>query len=329
VRGVGRGVRERLPHGELIPRSCYAPRTPRPVPHMKKLLLQLDSSRLPSVFDPVVADDSGADEIMSYGGVAEGDVRDLIHGCIFTRGPKDLRHTAVFIGGADMAAGERLLQAAQAAFFGPFRVSLMLDSNGSNTTAVAAVAKIIQTVGDVRGKRVTVTAGTGPVGMRAAGLFAKAGADVCITSRRATDGEQASAAIARRFGGTVRSCELRDPANAEKALKGAEVLLNCGPAGVMIVPRGAWANRPGLRVAADLNAVPPLGVEGIEVNDDGVERDGVVVFGALGIGNFKMKVHKASIARLFQRSDLVLDAETIADVAQEIIGGVGREARRA
>ena len=296
---------------------------------MRKLLLQLDSSRLPSVFDRVVAYDGGADEIMSYGGVAENDVRDLIHGCIFTRGPKDLKRTAVFIGGADMAAGERLLEAGRAAFFGPFRVSLMLDSNGSNTTAVAAVAKIIQTVGDVRGKRTVVTAGTGPVGMRAAGLFAKAGADVCITSRRAADGEQASAAITERFGGKVRSCELRDPANAEKALKGAAVLLNCGPAGVMIVPRSAWANRPGLQVAADLNAVPPLGVEGIEVNDDGVEREGVTVFGALGIGNFKMKVHKACIARLFERNDLVLDAETIADVAREIIGDAGRGARRA
>src|SRR5438093_11734412 len=74
---------------------------------MHKLLLQLDSSRLPSVFDRVVAYDGGADEVMSYGGIAEADVRDLIHGCIFTRGPKDLKNTAVFVGGADIAVGER------------------------------------------------------------------------------------------------------------------------------------------------------------------------------------------------------------------------------
>jgi len=103
--------------------------------------------------------------------VVEGDVRDLVHGAIFTRGLKDLKHTAVFIGGADMAAGERLLAAARAAFFGPFTVSVMLDSNGSNTTAVAAVAKVIQTVGDVTGARAVVTAGTGPVGQRVAGLL--------------------------------------------------------------------------------------------------------------------------------------------------------------
>src|SRR5205823_14520476 len=99
-------------------------------PLMRKLLLQLDSSRLPSVFDRVVAHDGGADEVMSYGGIVEADVRDLMHGCTFTRAPKTLKNTAGFIGGADMAAGERLLAAAQQAFFGPFRVSLMLDSNG-------------------------------------------------------------------------------------------------------------------------------------------------------------------------------------------------------
>ncbi|HEY9448489.1 MAG TPA: methylene-tetrahydromethanopterin dehydrogenase N-terminal domain-containing protein, partial [Gemmatimonadaceae bacterium] len=104
---------------------------------MKRLLLQLDSARLPSVFDQVVAYDSGVDNVMSYGGVGEGDVRDLIHGCIFTRGPKDLKNTAVFIGGSDIALGGQILVAAERAFFGPFRVSVMLDSNGSNTTAAA------------------------------------------------------------------------------------------------------------------------------------------------------------------------------------------------
>src|SRR6266853_770528 len=212
---------------------------------MRKLLLQLDSSRLPSAFDRVVAYDSGADEVMSYGGVTEADVRDLIHGCIFTRGPKDLKNTAVFVGGSDIAVGEQLLAAATNAMFKPFSVSAMLDSNGSNTTAVAAEA--------------------------------------------------------------IRACER------------AELILNAGPAGVMLVPKQAWANRPGLKVVADVNAVPPLGIEGVEAMDDGVTKDGVVCFGALAIGNLKMKVHKACIARLFERNDLVLDAETIADVARELM----------
>ena len=285
---------------------------------MRKLLLQLDSSKLPSVFDRVVGYDGGAEDVMSYGGITEADVRDLIYGCIFTRGPKDLKHTAVFIGGSDMAVGEVLLAAAKRAFFGPFTVSLMLDSNGSNTTAVAAVAKMLQAAGDVRGKRVLIVAGTGPVGIRAAGLFARAGAEVIITSRKAEAGERARDLVAKRFGGTVRAVTMPDAAEAVRVCKDAELVLNAGPAGVMLVPKQAWANRPRLKVIADVNAVPPLGVEGVEPMDDGVTKDGVRCFGALAIGNLKMKVHKACVARLFERNDLVLDAETIADVAREL-----------
>jgi hypothetical protein len=285
---------------------------------MRKLLLQLDSSRLPSVFDRVVAYDGGADDVMSYGGIGDADVRDLIHGCIFTRGPKDLKNTAVFIGGSDMALGERLLAVAKRAFFGPFTVSLMLDSNGSNTTAVAAVARLIQAAGDVRGSRAVVVAGTGPVGLRAAGLLAKAGADVLITSRKPEAGASARDLVTTRFGGRVGAITVTDPSDIARALEGATLVLNAGPAGVQLVPRSAWAKRPGLKVAADVNAVPPLGIEGIEATDDGVTKDGVTCLGALAIGNLKMKLHKACIARLFARNDLVLDAETIADVAREL-----------
>jgi len=286
---------------------------------MRKLLLQLDSSRLPSVFDQVVAYDAGADVVMSYGGITESDVRDLIHGCIFTRGPKDLHNTAVWIGGSNMSAGEQLLAIAQDSLFDSFRVSLMLDSNGSNTTAVAAVVKIEQTVGDVRGKRAVIVAGTGPVGQRAAGLLAKGGATVVITSRKPEQGERARRSIGERFDVQVEAVAMADATHAAEVLEGAEILLNSGPAGVLMVPRAAWANRKGLLVAVDLNAVPPLGIEGVEVNDAGVQREGMTVFGAFGVGNFKTKLHKQCVSRLFQRNDLVLDAETIADVARELV----------
>jgi methylenetetrahydrofolate/methylenetetrahydromethanopterin dehydrogenase (NADP+) len=289
---------------------------------MKKLLLQLDSAPHASVFDQVVAYDAGADEIMSTSGVAAADVRDLIYGCIFTRGPKDLKNTAVFIGGTDMAAGESLLDAAEKTFFGPMRVSVMLDSNGSNTTAVAAVVKILQALGgSVRAERVVVTAGTGPVGARAAGLLAKSGADVVITSRRKNDADRARDAIARRFGASLQAECLTDERSAASCLEGAKVLLNCGPAAVQIVPRAAWANRSGLAVAVDLNAAPPLGIEGIQPTDDGVTREGVLCIGALGVGNLKMKIHKACIGRLFEANDVVLDAETIFELQGSGVGG--------
>ena len=279
---------------------------------MKKLLIQLDTSAHPSVFDRVVGYDGGADDVMSYGGVTPEAVRDLVHGAIFTRGPKDLHHTAIFIGGTDMAAGERLLKAVRKAFFGPFTVSVMLDSNGSNTTAVAAVARLLSAAG--ANGRAVVTAGTGPVGLRAAGLLAKAGVDVTLTSRRAVD-PAVIEGLQHRFGGRVSHAVMADSASAASVLEGATMLLNTGPAGVTLVPKPAWAGRSGLLAAADVNAVPPLGIEGIDVTDNAVQRDGVTVFGALGVGGLKMKIHKACIARLFERNDQVLDAETISDVA--------------
>jgi threonine dehydrogenase-like Zn-dependent dehydrogenase len=286
---------------------------------MRKLLLQLDSSRLPSVFDQVVAYDAAADEIMSYGGVTESDVRDLIHGCLFTRGPKDLQNTAVWIGGTSMTAGEQLLALAVDSMFGPFRVSIMLDSNGSNTTAVAAVVKIEQALGTLTGKKVVILAGTGPVGQRAAGLLAKDGARVTITSRKPEQGEKARQFINARFNVQVESATLADPSQLARVLDGVAVLLNAGAAGVQMASRAAWAAVKTLKVAVDLNAVPPPGIEGVDVNDSGLVKDGVAVFGAFGVGNFKTKLHKACVARLFTRNDLVLDAEAIAEVARELV----------
>ena len=286
---------------------------------MRKLLLQLDSSRLPSAFDQVVAYDAGADAIMSYGGVTEGDVRDLIHGCIFTRGPKDLHNTAVWIGGNNMSAGEQLLAMAQDSLIAPLSVSLMLDSNGSNTTAVAAVVKIEQTLGDLTGKKILILAGTGPVGQRAAGLLAKDGARVTITSRKPEQGDKARQFIGARFDVEVDSVAMSDPAKLPELLDGVEILLNSGPAGVQMVPKAAWTSVKALKIAVDLNAVPPLGIEGVEVSDEGEQRNGVTVYGAFGVGNFKTKLHKACVAKLFTRNDLVLDAEAIADVAREMV----------
>ncbi|MGH7577344.1 MAG: methylene-tetrahydromethanopterin dehydrogenase N-terminal domain-containing protein, partial [Longimicrobiales bacterium] len=113
---------------------------------MKRLLIQLDGDRLPSAFDRIVAYDAGADHVLSYGGVREEDVTGLVHGAIFTRGPKDLARTALFIGGSDVASSERLLAVAQRAFFGPFRTSVMVDPNGANTTAAAVTRKVVAAV---------------------------------------------------------------------------------------------------------------------------------------------------------------------------------------
>jgi saccharopine dehydrogenase-like NADP-dependent oxidoreductase len=184
---------------------------------------------------------------------------------------------------------------------------------------VAAVVKIEETLGDLRNRKVVILAGTGPVGQRAAGLLARDGSRVTITSRKPEQGEKARQFISARFDVPVEAVTLNDPAQLPGVLEGAEVLLNSGPAGIQMVPQSVWKATETLKIAVDLNAVPPLGIEGVDVNDAGVKRNGVLTFGAFGVGNFKTKLHKACVARLFTRNDLVLDAEAIAEIARELV----------
>lgn len=277
---------------------------------MKKLLIQLDGDKHPSSFDSITAYDAGVDHVMSYGGVTVDDVRNLVYGAMFTRGGEALKNSAVFIGGSSVPAGERMLKAATDAFFGPVRVSVMADPNGSNTTAAAAVLKIIRAT-PVAGKGAAIFAGTGPVGVRAATLLAQEGARVTLTSRSFARAQQAAEAIKARFGLEVIPFEVNDVQTTARALDGAAVALAAGAAGVQLVPKALWVAQPALEVVADINAVPPLGIEGIKATDDGKPREGKLAFGALGIGGLKMKIHRAAVARLFEQNDLVLDVEEI------------------
>ena len=285
---------------------------------MKKILIQLDSDRIASSFDAITAYDAGVDRVLIYGGVVPEEVRDIVYGAMFTRGIGDLKNSAVFIGGCSVLRGEALLDAAKAAFFGPVRVSLMLDANGCNTTAAAAAAKI-RSKGDVTGKKIAVLAGTGPVGLRAAALLAREGAMVTLSSRILARSEAASASIKERFGVEVSPAEAADAAGTARVIDGAYAVLCCGTAGVTLVPESIWSNHRTLQVLADVNAVPPLGIEGTESGWAGCEKHGKIIFGAIGIGALKMKVHRACVARLFSQNDLVLDAEAIYATAKEIM----------
>jgi hypothetical protein len=277
---------------------------------MKKLLLQLDSDRHASAFDTITAYDAGVDHVLGYGGVAVEDVRDLVYGAMFTRGGDDLRNSAVFIGGSSVPVGEAMLKAAVDSFFGPVRVSVMADPNGSNTTAAAAVLKITRAVA-VAGKRAVIFAGTGPVGVRAATLLAKEGCQVAITSRGLDRAQAVCQSIKDRFNLEVTPLAVSDDATCAQALAGAHVILTTGAAGVELVKKELWTTVPSIEVVADVNAVPPTGVGGIKPTDDGKVREGRLAFGALGIGGLKMKIHRAAVAKLFERNDLVLDVEEI------------------
>jgi hypothetical protein len=286
----------------------------------RKILIQLDSDPHPSVFDRVVAVDAGAEEVFSYGGVRVEQVRDLVHGAIFTRGPIDLARTALFIGGNDVAAGERLLAEALKSMLPQFglRVSVLLDANGANTTAAAAVRAAARHL-DLASTQALVLGSTGPVGQRVVRLLARQGTAVRAGSRQ----KERAAAVCNAIHTKVPSARLEAIAagtadQVRQAIEGCSLVVAAGAAGALLLPREVRLAAAQLQVAIDLNAVPPLGIEGVEAPDKGVQREGILVYGALGIGQTKMKVHKAAIARLFESNDQVLDAEEVYALASTL-----------
>lgn len=275
----------------------------------RKILVQLDSDPHPSVFDRVVAVDAGADEIFSYGGVKPEQVASLVHGAIFTRGPKDLHRTALFVGGSNVEAGEQLMAEALKAMIPSFglRVSVLLDANGANTTAAAAVRaagrhlKLAETTALVLG-------GTGPVGQRVALLLAQEGASVRLASRQLDRAAKAVEAIMAK----VPGAKLEPAAGDLAGMVGdRQLIVAAGAAGVVLLPTSARPACQALKVLIDLNAVPPLGIEGVDVTERGKDRDGVVCYGAIGVGDTKMKLHRRAVAALFERNDQVLDAAEV------------------
>jgi len=284
---------------------------------MKKLLFLFDTDAMPSVFDTVVGYDGGADRVTGYAGVTPDNVGALVDGCIYTRGGKDKQNTAIFVGGGNMTKGEELFEKIKKHFFGPFRVSVMLDSNGSNTTAAAGVALLADAM-KLKGKKAVVLAGTGPVGMRAAGFFGMEGCDVTITSRTKERADAAAEVICKRFGIKVAGAAGATDEERAAACKDANVIYSAGAIGVQLLPKSAWMDNPNVEMVADVNAQPPLGIEGIEATDKGKDYNGKLAFGALGIGGLKLKLHRACIGKLFDSTDGVFDAEEIYKLAKEM-----------
>ncbi len=278
---------------------------------MKKILIQFDTDILPSSFDRVVAVDSGVDELFSYGSINRENVEALVHGAIFTRGIKDLHSTAIFIGGSDVSAGELLFDAVNKTFFGPMRVSVMMDSNGCNTTAAAAVLCAKKHL-DLSTTKALVLGGTGPVGQRSAELLARAGAEVRVASRSFSRAEDVCHRIATLTkAASLTPCTLNDKTEVKQATEGVTLVIAAGAAGVQLLSAEQLSNIETLRVAIDLNAVPPAGLEGVSLTDKNENRSGVFCYGAIGVGNLKMKIHKEAIKQLFSKNDLLLETTTI------------------
>jgi methylenetetrahydrofolate/methylenetetrahydromethanopterin dehydrogenase (NADP+) len=289
---------------------------------VKKVLLQLDTDEHASPFDAIVAHDADVDVLLSHAGVKPEAVRGLVQDAFFTRGVDDLRTMAVWVGGRDVGTGEDIFGQVQKAFFGPFRVSVMLDSNGCNTTAATTIARIAK-ARSLAGSRAAVL-GLGAVGVRSAVLLRHEGCDVTlVTLPPDLFGDDRpyhrprGLEAAQRLGFEVR--EPADRAELEAMLDGAQLVLAAGPAGVQVLRRDFWAQHPTIELLADYNAAEPLGIEGTKATDDMADYDGKLVLGALAIGGPKMKVHKACVRRLFESNDHVLDTDAVYAIAKELV----------
>ena len=289
---------------------------------MKKVLLQLDTEEHPSPFDAIVAYDADVDVLLSHNGVKPEATRALVQDAFFTRGVDDLKTMAVWVGGRDVFVGEEVFAQVQKAFFGPFQVSVMLDSNGCNTTAATTIARIAK-ARSLTGDRAVVI-GLGAVGLRSAVLLQQEGCEVVLSALspdvfgddrpyRPPRGLEA----ARRL-----DLDVREPQGLEELegmLDGAQIVLSAGPAGVQVLRRDFWAQHPTIELLADYNAAEPLGLEGTKATDDLGDHDGKLVLGALAIGGPKMKVHKTCVRRLFESNDQVLDTDAVYEIAKELV----------
>ncbi len=289
-----------------------------PLREKPTVLFQFDADGQPSSFDQVVAVDAGAERIFPFAGVAPEDVEGIVHGAIFTRGPKDLRRTALFIGGRNVAKAEELHAAALKAFVGPLRCSVLMDASGCNTTAAAALIAATQHL-DLSRTTALVLGGTGPVGQRVARLLARQKASVFVGSRgrdRAADVCQEIAA--KTAWDKVFPLSMSDGDALAGHPERFHLIVAAGAAGARLLSRESVRTQENLRVLIDLNAVPPSGIEGVEAMDFGREYLGAVQFGALGVGRLKMKIHRAAIQQLFAANDQNLDAEEILALAQRL-----------
>ena len=263
----------------------------------KNILHMITPLKHMSPFDVNMALDAGFDAVNPYTDVTLEEVTGLVQDAIFSRPPKVGARTSMFIGGKNAIAALDMLAAAKKALVPPFGISFFADPAGSFTTAAAMVACVEKTLREkkslpLKGRKVAVFGATGVVGFSAAVIAGLEGADVTLVGydgiKRVSD---AAAEIKARFELDVRGADGSDDAKKAAILADADVAFCAGRAGVMILSRAQLAAAPRLLVVADVNAVPPAGVEGLEMTANGAELtpNGVLGIGPLAIGNIKYK----------------------------------------
>ena len=259
-----------------------------------------------SPFDVNMAADAGYQVIVPYCQVTLEAVAGLTQDAIFSRGPKGVARTGIFIGGRDVMLAADMLERARKAMVPPFTVSVFADPSGAFTTAAALVASAEAALrkqhgGGLEGRRVLLLGGTGPVGRIAAVLCAQSGATPVLGSHRdQVTAASAAAETGRRFGVTIEAASTANGTDLRAALSGAEVVMGVAAAGVQVMSEEDRAAAPRLLVAADVNAVPPAGLAGVGVMDDAKPIAGTNIsgIGALAIGNVKYQVQHRLLVRM-------------------------------
>ena len=297
-------------------------------PSFKTVFVFLDTDKYCSPFDMLVAIDAFPDSmIFKYENVTAEDAPKIVYDLLFPRGPEGAKHTKVFINGSNFDMVEQVVAATQKAMkSAPWGTSIIVDPRGGYSTAAAAVAKTFGAAmekgfGPLEGKNVTVLAGTGPVGQTAARIYAAEKANVTITSRTMAKGQAVADKINQEVGAKrVKVVEVSKPEQTAEAIKGAEIVLSAGAGGIQLLSQADLNKAPTCKIVADINAIKPLGVEGLASNDDGKEiKPGVYGIGALAIGKLKIKTETEMIKRATNEPQGLFDYSIAYTIAKDQI----------
>lgn len=262
-----------------------------------------------SPFDVNMAVDAGWVAAIPYINVEPDEVQGLVQDAIFSRSPKGLKNTGIFIGGRDTQQAMEMLKSAQSSMFTPFEVSVFADPSGAYTTAAAMVAVvedklITQFDTNLLGKTVLILAGTGPVGQVVAVLATQAGANVRIIGRQLDKAQRIANMCSLELGAGKITISAGADADKSDYIKTADIVFATGAAGIELLSAELIASAAQLKVAADVNAVPPSGVAGLDAFDNGKalagSTSGAVSVGALAIGNVKYQVQSMLLKKMIE-----------------------------
>ena len=293
------------------------------------LLHMFNPTKNVSPFDVNMAYEADFDEVIPYTGVALEDVRTLTQDAIFSRRPRAMGRTGIFIGGRDFGLAMAMLEEARAAMVPPFAVSAFADPSGAVTTAAALMACVESWIGRQGGgglwDRAVYIIGTGPVAVCAGVLGARAGAEVVLTDFR---GREASLAMIAdyngRYGLTMQAGDSSSRERIDAFVPHAEVLIGASKAGVRVLHADQLRDAGRLLVAADVNAVPPSGIESVGSHDFGKSIEGTpgpaVGVGALAIGDVKYKTHHTLFQMMIEAdTPIYIDHTTAFEVARRFV----------